>query len=127
MMSSISRFDHDTIVEPMKARIAELEQQLAEMKEKLEECTRVRNAHCIQAEINRIAIFEPMQQLADLRIHASHYKAAEDKDKPIIAQVMVSELLEDDVVYNISPPNVVDGNDPAWELYLKEKDERSSS
>ena len=33
------------------------------------------------------------QQLADLRIHASHYKAAEDKDKPIIAEVMVSELI----------------------------------
>ena len=28
-MSSISRFDHDTIVEPMKARIAELERQAA--------------------------------------------------------------------------------------------------
>ena len=24
----------------------------------------------------------------------------------------------DDVVYNISPPNVVDGNDPAWGQYL---------
>ena len=25
---------------------------------------------------------------------------------------------KDDVVYNISPPNVVDGDDPAWGQYL---------
>jgi len=75
--------DMDTAKSKGEKRIAELERQAA-MKHPF-----------TTAEFRRLEgrIAELEQQLADLRIHASHYKAAEDKDKPIIAEVMVSELI----------------------------------